>query len=179
MRGRVVVAVAAAFVAVAAQAADGPAFGGKPASHWEEQLRSPDWHARWVAARALGKIGPAFERSVLDLVAALGDSDPLVSTLAAGVLAAHGPAAAPAVDRLIKLIAERPLERDWFLSLLGVVGVADPDAAIGALTSEFRLEKGSESAEEAIVTLAARAPAPAVAFLVKSLNLDGPKAGTQ
>ena len=170
VRGRVVVALAAAFLAVAARADDGPAFAGRPASQWEEQLRSADWRARWLAARALGKIGPAFERTVADLVDALADGEPLVADKAAEALAGCGQAAAPGVARLIELAQKRPKERDRFLRALGVVGVADPDKAIGALAPVFPDEKQSEPAEEAIVALAAKAPAPAVAFLVEALG---------
>ena len=113
--GRVVVAVAAATLAVAARADDEPSFGGKPASHWEEQLRSSDWHSRWLAARALGRIGPAFERGTADLVEALGDADPQVGEMAADGLASRGKSAAPGVARLVALAEKRPAQSARFL----------------------------------------------------------------
>lgn len=156
--------------ALAARADDRPSGGGEAPVVWEERLRAPDWHVRWIAARALGKVGVSFERTVPDLVEALGDSEPMVGAVAAEALGSLGANGAPGVARLVALAEERPAERVRFLRGLGVVGASDPDAAIAALSPVFRAAKGSDPAEDAIVELAANAPAPAVAFLTESLT---------
>ena len=74
--------------------------GGRPVSHWLDELRSPDPKARKKAVRELGHVGKADPAAIPAVTGALKDPDPQVRAEAALALLNLGPAAAEAVPAL-------------------------------------------------------------------------------
>lgn len=92
--------------------------------------KDSDSEVRWNAARTLGKIGPAAEIAVPELVAALKDTDALVREHAAESLGDIGPGAAAAVPALVKVLKDPDarVRRDAVRSL-GQIGAAAKSGA--------------------------------------------------
>jgi HEAT repeat protein len=94
-------------------------------------LASEDPRQRTLAAKALGRQGPAVRSAALHLVHALGDVDPMVRSMAASALGKIG--ATEAADALVKALADPVVPvRFWAADALGRLGVA-PSGARAAL----------------------------------------------
>ncbi|MFO0949290.1 MAG: hypothetical protein U1D30_25830 [Planctomycetota bacterium] len=76
-----------------------PAFEGKTALAWADQLKAADWFNRWQAADALTQMGPDAFPATDALVDALWDMDAVVNVQAMTALGGIGK---PAVPRLIE-----------------------------------------------------------------------------
>jgi HEAT repeat protein len=90
-------------------------------------LDDPDQRAdvRWLAAGALGKIGPAAAASVPGLIKLLDDRDPSARQSAADALGEIGAAAGPAIPALIKVLDDSyPLAGQSAARTLGKMGPA-------------------------------------------------------
>ncbi len=110
-----------------------PLHQGKPASHWVQELRSPDAKARRSAASALAALKA--KAAVPDLAVALKDADAGVRAAAAEALWSLGPEARDAVPELTAALADKsPDVRLNAAGALGEIG-ADVKTSIAPLSA--------------------------------------------
>ena len=77
--------------------------GGKPVSHWVQQLQSPDARLRKKAVFKLGNVGPADPTALPTLIEALKDKDAGVCREAILAVLKCGPSARDAIPALAEL----------------------------------------------------------------------------
>src|SRR5262245_53935508 len=77
--------------------------GGKPVSHWVQELKNPDAKARRHAVAKLGNVGTADPDALPAIRSALADADAGVRTEAIQALVKFGPAAKEAESQLLHL----------------------------------------------------------------------------
>ena len=88
--------------------------GGRPVSHWLDELRSPDPKARKKAVRELGHVGKADPAAIPAVTGALKDPDPQVRAEAALALLNLGPDAAEAAPALAEATQDKdPKVREY------------------------------------------------------------------
>ena len=93
-----------------------------------ERLSSPEPADRLLAARELGKRGPAGAPAVPHLVAALTASDPMFRGMAAAALGKIGAPAAVAAGPLVSMLSDPVVPvRFWAADALGRIGVTGPE----------------------------------------------------
>jgi HEAT repeat protein len=121
-------------------------------------------------AEALGKIDPAAPEAVAFLLEALGSGEIGPRAFAERVLPTFGPAAAPAIPRLVEL-SRRPIaganeELAAIASALGRIAPGTPGEgpAIAALVDSFRVERELPHLETVIDALARFGPRAAAAL---------------
>lgn len=115
-----------------------------------ERLACDEPADRVLAARELGKRGPAAAPAVPLLVAALTNPDPMLRGMAAAALGKIGPEAQPAVPPLVAMLDDIVIPvRFWAADALGRIGVGGPEvtAALERLAAvEHPLAKAASAA---------------------------------
>jgi HEAT repeat protein len=86
--------------------ADEPLFEGRPVAHWRQQLKKPDYMARWRACHAFNFFGHSGKEAIPDLIECLHDNEHLVRFEAASALGTMGEEARAAVPDLVPMLKD-------------------------------------------------------------------------
>lgn len=87
------------------------AFGGKPITHWIEELQKPEPQARKKAVAALGSAAIASAEARTALLSAIGDTDPDVRYSVCIALVNLGPAAGSDASAALEPVLNDPDKR--------------------------------------------------------------------
>jgi HEAT repeat protein len=110
VRGWLIAGLLAAVAAAAGCGKSEPPLtaGGRPVSHWLDELKKPDPKARKKAVRELGHVGPADPAAIPAVTAAVKDKDAAVRREAVLALLNLGPAARDAAAALAEAAKSDP-----------------------------------------------------------------------
>jgi hypothetical protein len=130
-----------------------PAYGGKRASQWRQQLRDPKADVRRAAAAGLGEVGDRARVFVLDLATALKDADEGVRVGAAVSLWGMGSAA----GEIAAVLGDR--SADVRQDAAGALGECEAEAAQVVTAATVLKDKIPAVRDAAVKSLAKLGPA--------------------